>query len=329
MALQIQRTPSDSWVKRYRTILMGSVLIVLMVSSLCLAESEGQRLFGSPEEGVKALISALESKDSKALEAIFGPESEDLASSGDPVADNARRGEFIRLYEEKHRLHKETEERVFLYVGKEDWPFPIPIAKTDSAWHFDTEAGREEILARRIGRNELSAIQVCLGYVDAQREYAQKDRDSDGLLEYAQKFRSDAGKKDGLYWETGEGGEQSPLGPLFAAAQEEGYGLKQSEGRPSPYHGYYYRILTAQGKDAPGGAYDYMVRGKMLGGFALVAYPAQYGASGIMTFMVNHDGIVYQKDLGEDTTKTAQAMSRFNPDGTWKKAIASSAKAEE
>jgi len=329
MALQIQRTPSDSWVKRYRTVLMVAVLIVLMVSSRCLAESAGQRLFGSPEEGLKALISALESKDPKALEAIFGPESEDLASSGDPVADNARRGEFIRLYEEKHRLNKETEERVFLHVGKEDWPFPIPIAEKDSLWHFDTEAGREEILARRIGKNELSTIQVCLGYVDAQREYAQKDRDSDGILEYARKFRSDAGKKDGLYWEAKEGDEQSPLGPLLAEAQEEGYAFKQSDSRPSPYHGYYYRMLTAQGENAPGGAYDYVVKGKMLGGFALVAYPAQYGASGIMTFMVNHDGIVYEKDLGESTEKEAQAMTRFNPDSTWQKAIASYAKAEE
>ncbi|MDQ1333646.1 MAG: hypothetical protein QG552_596 [Thermodesulfobacteriota bacterium] len=329
MALQIQRTKSDSWVKRYKTILMGAVLIVLMVSSLCLAESAGQRLFGSPEEGLKALISALESKDSKPLEAILGPESEDLVSSGDPVADNARHGEFIRLYEEKHRLHKETEQRVFLYVGKEDWPFPIPVVKKDSVWRFDTEAGREEILARRIGKNELSAIQVCLAVVDAQREYASKDRNGDGFREYAQKFRSEAGKKDGLYWETGEGDEQSPLGPLFAAAQEEGYAPKQSDDRPSPYHGYYYRILTAQGKNAPGGAYDYMVRGKMLGGFALVAYPAQYGASGIMTFVVNHDGMVYQKDLGEDTTKAAQAMNRFNPDSTWQKAIAPYAKTEK
>ena len=213
-------------------------------------------------------------------------------------------------------------------MGKDDWPFPIPIAKKDSLWYFDTDEGRDEILARRIGSNELCAIQVCLVYVDAQREYAKKDWDNDGLLEYAQKFRSDAGKKNGLYWETGEGDEQSPLGPLFAAAQEEGYALKQSDSGPSPYHGYYYRILTAQGKDAPGGAYNYVVKGNMLGGFAMMAYPAQYGASGIMTFVVNHDGIVYQKDLGEDTEKAAQAVRLFNPDSTWRKAGESYVKKE-
>jgi hypothetical protein len=319
MALQIQKKTRDFWVKPYKTILMGSFLVVLAMAGLCLAESVEQRMFGSPEEAVKALIFALKSKDSKALEGIFGPESEDLVSSGDSIADEARRQEFILLYDEKHRLQKESEEEVFLYVGKEDWPFPIPITKEKSLWHFDGREGREEILARRIGRNELSTIQVCMGYVDAQREYALKDWDGDGFLEYARKFRSDAGKKDGLYWETGEGDEKSPLGPFFAAAEEAGYTLKQSDRKPSPYYGYYYKILTAQGEKAPGGAYDYVVKGKLFGGFALMAYPAQYGVSGIMTFVVNHDGIVYQKDLGENTKKAAHAMKRFNPDSTWRK----------
>jgi hypothetical protein len=197
--------------------------------------------------------------------------------------------------------------------------------KEDGAWHFDTNDGREEILARRIGRNELSVIQICLAYVDAQREYALKDRGSDGLLEYAQKFKSDPGKKDGLYWKTKQGDEQSPLGPLAAAAQEQGYTGKQ-DGKPVPYHGYYYRILKAQGKNAPSGAYDYVVKGGMIGGFALVAYPAQYGSSGIMTFIVSHDGFVYQKDLGKDTRLTAQAMDLFNPDSTWKNAGEKAAK---
>lgn len=309
----------DSPAKRYQTILMGAVLLSLVVSGLCLAQSMEQRRFGSPEEAAKALISALQSRDSKTLEAIFGPGSEDIVSSGDPVADNARRERFIQLYEEKHTLQKASEEIVFLHVGKEEWPFPVPFIKKDSLWHLDTDEGREEILARRIGRNELSAIQVCLAYVDAQREYALKDRDNDGLLAYAQKFRSTPGKKDGLYWEAAEQDQQSPLGPLLAEAQEEGYELSKEGNGPSPYHGYYYRILTAQGKDAPGGAYDYVVEGKMIGGFALMAYPAQYGASGIMTFMVNHDNILYQKDLGKDTIKEPHAMTRFNPDSMWRK----------
>jgi len=316
---QIRRETADSRVKRYQITLMGAVLLSLMISGLCLAQPMEQRNFGSPEEAAKSLIYALQSKDSKALKAIFGPENEEILYSGDPVADSARRERFVQLYEEKHSLQKDSEEIVFLHVGKEEWPFPVPIVKKDSLWHFDTDEGREEILARRIGRNELSAIQVCLAYVDAQREYALKDRDGDGLLAYAQKFRSAEGQKDGLYWESGEGAEQSPLGPLLAEAREEGYDLKKEGGGPSPYHGYFYRILMAQGKDAQGGAYDYVVRGKMIGGFALMAYPAQYGASGIMTFMVNHAGFVYQKDLGENTQQEAQEMKRFNPDGSWQK----------
>lgn len=321
MALQILKKTGVFQVKPYNIVLMGSFLIVLMMAGLALAESIGQRMFGSPEEAVEALMSALKSKDSKALENIFGPDSEDLVSSGDPIADEARREKFVLLYEEKHHLQRKSGEKVFLYVGKEDWPFPIPIVKRNSLWHFDDQEGREEILARRIGRNELSAIQVCLVYVDAQREYARKDWDADGFLEYARKFRSEESKNDGLYWETSEGEKESPLGPLFATAEEKGYDFKQSDRKPSPYYGYYYKILTAQGENAPGGAYDYVVKGKLLGGFALVAYPAQYGVSGIMTFVVNHKGIVYQKDLGEDTKKTAHAMRLFNPDSTWQKVM--------
>jgi hypothetical protein len=203
-------------------------------------------------------------------------------------------------------------------LGNEDWPFAVPIVKKEGLWYFDTKQGKEEILARRIGLNELSAIKACLAYVDAQREYALKDRDGDGLLEYAQKFRSDQGKKNGLYWEVKAGEGQSPLGPFFAAAQQKGYTGKAG-GKPIPYHGYYYRILNGQGKSAPGGAYDYMAKGNMIGGFALVAYPAKYASSGVMTFIVNHDGVVYQKDLGKNTEKAAQAMKLFNPDSTWKK----------
>ena len=319
MASVIQRKRRDFWAKAYEIIMLGAFFMVLAVVAPSFAESMGQRMFASPEEAAKALISALKSKDKKSLEDIFGPESEDLVSSGDPVVDAARRGKFVQYYEDKHHLHWKSEEKVFLYVGKEDWPFPIPIVKRNSLWHFDDREGREEILARRIGKNELSTIQVCLAYVDAQREYARRDWDGDGFLEYARKFRSDPGKKDGLYWETGAGEKESPLGPLFATAQEEGYDLKKPDRKPSPYYGYYYKILTAQGENASGGAYDYMVEGKLLGGFALIAYPAQYGVSGIMTFIVNHKGIVYQKDLGEKTNKAAQAMKRFDPDSTWHK----------
>jgi hypothetical protein len=194
------------------------------------------------------------------------------------------------------------------------------MVKKGETWVFDTKAGNEELLNRRIGRNELNTIQTCLAMVDAQREYAMKDRDSDKLLEYAQKFWSTPGKKDGLYWEAKEGEAQSPLGALAARAVGEGYASRKPGDKPMPYHGYFYRILKAQGKNAPGGAYDYVVKGKMIGGFALVAFPAEYGASGIMTFIVNHDGVVYQKDLGKETGKIAKAMTKFDPDKTWKKA---------
>jgi len=320
MVLKSQRTKTDVLLKQYAIILIGTVWSVLTGAGICLGGPVDQQSFRSPEDATKALLSALESKDKKALLAVFGPGSEDIVSSGDPVADEASRERFVQWYQQKHFLENESKGRVFLNVGKVDWPFPIPIVKKDSLWQFDAHQGKEEILARRIGRNELSAIQVCLAYVDAQREYALKDRDGDGILAYTHKFKSGPGKKDGLYWEAGQGNEQSPLGPLLAQAQEEGYDLKKQGSGPSPYHGYYYRILTAQGKDAPGGAYDYMVKGKMIGGFGLVAYPAHYGVSGIMTFVVNHDGNVYQKDLGEDTAKAAQSMTRFNPDSTWRKA---------
>ncbi len=318
MMLQINAVERNLWLKRRGATLITVMLIALAVSDLSLAENVSQLSFASPAEAVRAMVEALDSHDLKALEAIFGPDSPDLLVSGDPVTDQSGRERFLELYGEKNRLEHTAEEAV-LSVGNEDWPFPIPIVKEDALWRFDTEAGREEILARRIGGNELSAIQVCLAYADAQREYALKDRDADGLLQYAQKFRSDKGLQNGLYWKAEEGQEQSPLGPLVAAAQEEGYKGKPTNDKPVPYHGYYYRILKGQGKNASGGAYDYMVKGEMIGGFALVAFPATYESSGIMTFIVNHDGAVYQKDLGSNTEKAALAMTLFNPDGTWKR----------
>ncbi|HME44856.1 MAG TPA: DUF2950 domain-containing protein [Syntrophorhabdales bacterium] len=284
------------------------------------AAAPAQKTFNSPDDAAKALIAAAKSFDTKTLRAILGPGSKDLVSSGDPVADKTAAEQFVSHYEEKNRLQQVNNKKAVLYLGNDEWPFSIPIVKTGKKWRFDTKAGKQEILARRIGRNELSTIETCLVYVDAQHEYARKDRNENGLLEYAQKFRSEDGKKDGLYWESKEGEEESPLGPLVAEAVKTGYGLKQNSGQPVPYHGYYYRMLKAQGKHAPGGAYDYVVNGKMIGGFALVAYPAQYGNSGIMTFIVNQDGVVYQKNLGKNTAKITQAMDKFDPDDTWKKA---------
>lgn len=317
--LQINHAKKEYSVKHRWTIFITAVFFILTMSGLSPAETVKQRTFASPEEAVEALVTALRSNDVNALEAIFGPGSRDLFISGDPVKDQSGRDQFVKLYGEKNRL-EETADKVFLSVGDDDWPLPIPIVKRDALWRFDAKEGMDEILARRIGRNELSVIQTCLAYVDAQKEYALKDRDRDGLLKYAQKFMSDQGKKDGLYWEVKEGEEQSPLGPLVAAAQEVGYTGRRPGGKPVPYHGYYYRILKAQGEHASGGSYEYVVKGKMIGGFALVAYPAQYGSSGIMTFIVNHDGVVYEKDLSDNTENAALAMKLFNPDGTWKKA---------
>jgi len=317
--LQIHNSSKNFWVSHCRTLFLCTVLIVLGMSGFPLAVAMEQRTFASPEKATKAVVEALKAHDSNALTAIFGPRSEDLISSGDPVADAAERERFISLYVQKYRLEAQGTDKMILCLGDEDWPFPIPIVKDGEAWRFDTPEGREELLARRIGRNELSVIQTCLAYVDAQQEFALKDNTNDGFREYAQEFISDPGKKNGLYWKAKEGDEQSPLGPLVAAAQEKGYTGKPAVGEPIPYHGYYYKILKAQGKNAPGGAYDYVVKGKMIGGFALVAYPAQYGSSGIMTFIVNQDGVVYQEDLGEDTGKIAPTMKLFNPDRSWKR----------
>ncbi len=278
-----------------------------------------QRTFSSAEEASQALAAAVKKGDSQSLLAVFGHAGRRLISSGDDVADKAGRERFLKLYEEKNRLEPINDKKMILHIGNEDWPFAIPIAKSGERWRFDTREGRQEILARIIGKNELSAIQVCLAYVDAQREYALKDRDSNGLLEYAQRFRSTPGNRDGLYWEAKEGEEQSPLGPLFAGAAKEGYPDKVLGGRHAPYHGYYYRILKSQGVHATGGAYDYRVNGKMIGGFAAVAYPARYKSSGIMTFIVNQDGVVYQKNLGRETESVAQSLTVFDPDDTWKK----------
>lgn len=304
---------------RFGFVIIAAVMMLAGFYQIVFATDAKQKSFKSPEEAVKALNDAVKVNDTEELLTIFGPEGKKLISSGDKVADETGREHFIRAYEEMNKLVSENDTKVILHVGKGDWPFPIPIVKKGEYWLFDTMVGREEILNRRIGRNELNAIQVCLAYVDAQREYILKDRDEDKLLEYARKLQSRKGKKNGLYWEAKEGEEQSPLGPLIAKAAREGYIGRRPLGRRSPYHGYHYKILKAQGKNAPGGEYDYIVGGKMIGGFALVAYPAEYGNLGIMTFIVNQDGVVYEKDLGKETEKIGPAMKEFDPDKTWKK----------
>jgi hypothetical protein len=275
-----------------------------------------QRAFATPEEAGSALVDAIRSEDPKQIHAVLGPGSGKLIRSGDPVEDAARRERFLAAYDKAVKIESAGEGKATLLIGSEEWPFPFPLLQTAAGWRFDVKSGAEEILNRRIGRNERSAIQVCLAYVDAQREYAMKDRDDNGLLEYAQKLISTPGTHDGLYWDAGDGEPQSPLGPLSTRAKQQGYGNFGG----APYHGYFYKILTAQGERASGGAYDYFVDGKMIGGFALVAYPARWGASGVMTFVCSHAGVVYEKNLGEHTTAIAEKMTLYDPDSTWKRA---------
>jgi hypothetical protein len=300
------------------------VLIVMLAALIVITGYEGmaqaaklqQKAFKSPDAAVKALVDATRENDVKALEALFGPGSKDIISSGDDVDDARGRAMFVKSYDDAHRLEKVSDKKRILYVGKDDWPMPVPIVKTGKRWHFNTQEGREEILSRRIGKNELGAIQTCLAIADSEKEYATLDRDNDQLLEYAQKFESEKGKRDGLYWESAPGESLSPMGPLVARAVDEGY-VKAEQ--LAPYHGYYFRILKAQGENANGGAHTYMVNDKMIGGFAIVAYPAVYRASGVKTFIVNHEGVVYEKDLGPETSKLAETMTVFDPDKSWMK----------
>jgi hypothetical protein len=278
------------------------------------APAFAQEQFGTPEVAVDALVAAARSGDERAILKVLGPEGQPIVSSGDPVADSNIRQDFVSAYDAKHAIEMEGDGTQTLVIGNDDWPFPIPLVNQGGQWQFDTLAGLDEILRRRIGRNELSAIQVSLAYVEAQNEYASLDPAGLGRGVYAQRIVSRPRKKDGLYWPSASGEEPSPLGELAAQAAAEGY---KPGGTPIPYHGYYYRILTRQGPAASGGAYDYLVKGKMIGGFALVAYPAEYGNSGIMTFMVNQDGNVFQKDLGPRTAKLVRKINAFSPDDSW------------
>jgi hypothetical protein len=283
-------------------------------------KAEKQRTFATPEEAAKALVDAVKAADAKAVVEIAGPASRSWIFTGDDVSDAAEWKRFAAAYDEKHSLAKDGDAKAILNVGKDDYPFAAPIVKRGDKWAFDAEAGREEVTNRRVGRNELDTIQTLLAIVDAQREYASKDADGNGLADYAARFFSTPGKKDGLYWETKAGEPPSPLGPLAAKAMKEGYGGKGKTGKPEPYNGYYFRMLTGQGGFAPGGKYDYLVKGKLFGGFAVVAYPAKFGVSGVMSFIVNHDGVVYEADLGKDTAGVAGKLTRFDPDKRWKKA---------
>ena len=279
---------------------------------LLMPVAQAQQTFGNPDEAASALVAAVKSGIRQDVLKVLGEDGEDIISSGDDVADADARNKFIAAYDAKHAV-KVDGKKASLIIGADDFPFPIPLVRTKAGWEFDTDEGRKEILYRRIGRNELDAIETSLAFVDAENDYADKDR-GDGVGVYAQRIISSQGKKDGLYWPSDA--NDSPLGELAAEASAEGY--KAGSG-PQPYHGYYYRILTQQGANAPGGALSYIVNGKMIGGFALIAYPADYGNSGVMTFMVNHAGTVYQKDLGEDTEAHAKSITAFDPDKTWMK----------
>jgi Protein of unknown function (DUF2950) len=303
---------------------LGIALAVVLGLYGAAVAASAQKGFESLDDAVNALIGALRADDRKALIAMLGPKGVPLVESGDKVADRRVVQQFIADYDRAHRLEGGGG-KVVLYTGEDDFPFPIPLVPDGPRWIWDTDAGDDEILFRRVGRNELAAIEVCLAYVDAQREYYIRDHTGSGILEFAQRFASTKGKQDGLYWETRPGERPSPFGPLVARARAEGYRYG-ADAAPAAYHGYFYRPLLAQGSAAPGGAYDFVVKGHMIGGFALVAFPAKYANSGIMTFIVGYDGIVYQKDLGPKTTQIAEAMKTYNPDPTWRKVATLSTK---
>jgi hypothetical protein len=295
---------------------MNRALVACTIAALLCSASAAiaQQAFKTPDEAASALASAAKAGDMKALATVLGPDGDDIVSSGDEVADAATREKFVAAYDARHRIAMEGDDKAIMVIGPDDFPVPIPLVRKGGEWRFDAAAGREEILFRRIGKNELDAIQACLAYVDAQNEYAEKDRTSAGVNAYAQRIVSRPRKKDGLYWPTSQGEDPSPLGEFVAQATAQGYRVG---GGRTPYHGYYFKILTRQGPAAPGGELDYVVRGNMIGGFALVAYPAEYRNSGVMTFLVSHAGTVFQKDLGPGTAKLAERMSSFNPDRTW------------
>jgi len=303
---------------RHRFLILG---IIAAVSSAPEASAAAglPETFTNPQQAVDALVTAARNADSGALLKIFGPAGRDLISSGDQIADKDADAGFVEHYGKRHEILLDTKNKATLVLGDEEWPFPVPLVRHAGAWHFDAKIGAQEILNRRVGRNELSAIEVCRSYVVAQRNYAYGREDARIPREYARKFVSAPGQHDGLYWPVQSGEAESPIGPEMAAARAEGYGGsdQQAPGQNQPYHGYFYKILERQGPDAPGGARNYLVGGHMTAGFALLAFPAKYGDSGVTTFIVNQDGLVYEKDLGRDTATVAAAITEFNPDLTW------------
>jgi hypothetical protein len=274
------------------------------------AFAETQQHFPTPEAAAKALEAAVRRGDADHISRVLGSDSEKIAASGDPVEDAAARKRFTTAAAQRTRIERDGD-TALLHVGKDDWPFPIPIVKEAEGWRFDTAAGAQELVNRRVGRNELTVTSVARAYVDAQLEYFARFR------EFAQSLRSSPGKHDGLYWETTGDEEESPFGPLVALATTEGYQVREADEPPAPYHGYFFRILKAQGKAAPGGARNYVRNGKMTDGFALIAWPAEHGSSGVMTFMVGEQGVVFQKDLGDGTSEAAKAITAYDPDGSW------------
>ena len=299
---------------------MKRLFVAILAAAAFVACNRGgsstQQSFATPEDAVRALIAAVKTGAAEKVVAFFGADGKELIDSSDPIAAKRRRDVFKVAVAERWRLVDDPKGGKILTIGNEDWPFPVPLVKDDRGWRFDTAAGKEEIIARWIGRNELSAIAICRTYVAAQKIYAQKGHDGLPPGLFAKTFRSDPGKQNGLYWRAVRGEKRSPLGDLLAQAAEE-RGATNPNAAPSPLHGYFFKILTAQGPSAPGGAKDYVVNGQMSGGFSLVAWPAQYDVTGVMTFVVNHDGIVQEKDLGRDTSSAAKSMTLYNPDASW------------
>lgn len=295
------------------------VLVLALLSFSTLARAADQKTFATPSEAVQALVKAAEDANQDEMVAVLGDDAKELVYSGDPVQDKAGMEGFVKAYKTKHAIVKQDDQTRQLQVGASDWPMPIPIINDGGKWRFDAAAGKQELLYRRIGHNELGAIAACRGYIDAQKDYASVGHDGLPAGIYAQKLLSSPGKQDGLYWETAEGESASPAGPLLADASAEGYTGQGLGGKAQPYHGYFYRVLIAQGAAAKGGAKSYLVDGHLAQGVALVAFPAQYRVSGVMTFIINQNGVVYQKDLGEKTAELASAMTEYNPDTTWKK----------
>ncbi len=296
---------------------LAALLMGLAGIALASPHQSWGEAFASRQDAAQAFIQAMRGNNQAALLKILGPDAKSIVNSGDPVADHAVINRIVSAYDQMHRFVPTSDRRIFLYVGAENWPLPIPLIERAGKWYFDTAFGKEEILARRVGRNELDAIQVCEAIVQAQHQYASQAQAGESTAQYAQKILSDSGKHNGLFWKTAPGEPTSPLGPLVASASAQGY--RHSGSKPTPYHGYIYRILKEQGPHAPGGAHSYLQDGKMTRGFAVLAYPAVYRASGVMTFIAGEDGTVYQKDLGAATNTIAASIKSFDPDSTWER----------